>query len=372
MARNDTTNGRIPGRHEAHEELILMLANQKRTGRGVFMLPTLTLPSLKRRGFRDKDEVAASRHFGRRRSPSFRFFVLFVLFVVVSKVARGDEPTWLRSLPESVQEHILWSADYEPGDLRQWHRPHAQHPGSGEFNTGGRDALALAGQRIVHSGRWALETTIRNAYRAQNGARAVRLMVWTDRAWDEGGQYFPDRAYYSTWLYVPHAYDPAKRPPWDPGDGGWWNVLQFKSDDAAGQSQPMWTLNLARVAGGALTCYLHSPVNRPTTYTPQPQHISPVAAWTHIEVLYVAAGGPTGQIAVYQNGQRIIDARDVVTSLGGRTGHDHHPIWGIGNYTDHITGDPAGAGQATVYFDDAAVSTKPLGPYARTAPTGEE
>lgn len=297
-------------------------------------------------------------------------FVLFVLVVVSwnNGVAFADEPTWLRSLPADVQEHILWSADYETGDLRQWHRPQAKHAGSGEFNTGGRDVHAQASQRFAHSGLWAVETTIRNAYRTMNGPRAVRLMVWTDRAWDDGGTYFPDLAYYSTWLFVPHAYDPAKQPPWDPGDGGWWNVLQFKSDDARGQSQPVWTLNIAHAGSGALQFYLHSPVNRPAAFVPIPRRTFPAAEWVHVEVLFVSARGESGRIAVYQNGERTIEAGSVITSLGGSTGSDVHPIWGIGNYTDHITGDPAGPGRATIYFDDSAISTVPLSPFARSIP----
>jgi hypothetical protein len=191
------------------------------------------------------------------------------------------------------------------------------------------------------------------------------MLVWTDRAWDDGGRYFPDRAYYSTWLYVPHAYDPTKEPPWDPGDGGWWNVMQFKSEDASGNSQPMWILNLAHNPGGGMSLYLYSPENEPALHIPSPQKSLPVAKWVHVEVFYASRRGNRGQIDVYLNGEQIIEVNSVVTSLGGKTGRDFHPIWGIGNYTDHITGDPAGPGRATIYFDDTAVSTVPLGSFAR-------
>jgi len=33
-------------------------------------------------------------------------------------------------------------------------------------------------------------------------------------------------------------------------------------------------------------------------------------------------------------------------------------IWGVGNYTDHITGGDK-PGSATIFFDDATISTKP-------------
>jgi hypothetical protein len=279
----------------------------------------------------------------------------------------GEETTWLKRLPASTQASILWSADYETGDLSQWLRSHARQPGSGVFNSGGQDAIAQAQNRVVHSGRWALEAAIRNAYRAANGPRAVRMMVWTDRPWDEGGRHFPSRAYYSTWLNVPHAYDPAKRQPWNPGDGGWWNVMQFKSEDARRESQPMWVLNVSRTPSGELSLYLHSPVNRPSSYVPQQSRSFPIDTWVHVEVLYVSATDHRGEIAVFLNGERIIEVHSVVTSLGGRTGLDVHPIWGIGNYTDHIAGDPDGPGQATIYFDDTAVATLPLNKYIDSA-----
>jgi hypothetical protein len=297
---------------------------------------------------------------------SFTIFVTFVLFVVqlVCSVGRAEQ-TWLKSLPANVQRAILWSADYETGNLRQWVRPQARFPGGGIFNTGGADSIARAQDRVVHSGRWALEATIQNAYRGTHGDRAVRMMVWTDRAWDDGGRYFPVSAYYGTWLYVPHAYDPAKQPPRDPGDGGWWNVFQFKSEDANGDSQPLWVLNLSRTAGGELSPYLYSPVNEPRSYVASAPKSFPAAKWVHIEVFYAARQGKRGEITLFLNGERVIQVKSVLTSLGGKMGQDIHPIWGIGNYTDHITGDPAGPGRATIFFDDAAVSTIPLGPYVR-------
>ena len=38
-------------------------------------------------------------------------------------------------------------------------------------------------------------------------------------------------------------------------------------------------------------------------------------------------------------------------------------IWGIGNYTDHIVGGKKN-GSATIYFDDATVSTLATHPHA--------
>ena len=76
----------------------------------------------------------------------------------------------------------------------------AHNAGGGIFNTGGNEVEAIAASDFAHSGAYSARATITNAIRAQNGSRAVRLMRWTDRPWNQGGDYFPDTAYYSTWV----------------------------------------------------------------------------------------------------------------------------------------------------------------------------
>jgi hypothetical protein len=267
--------------------------------------------------------------------------------------------TWLSSLPDAVREELLWTADYEAGDLRDWQRPQGRYPGAGVFNTGGADVSAVATNLTSHSGDWAVETTITNANQALDGNRAVRLMAWTDRPWDQGGGYLPDEAYFSTWMMFPHVYHPEKAASFDPGDGGWWNVFQFKSDDVDQQSQPVWTLNVGS-DGDEMFFYLYSPVNSPSSYGQAEPRAFGAGQWVHVEAFYRSAVAGQGQVTIYQDGFPILDLHDVTTSLGGADGLDTHPIWGIGNYTDHIDGDPRGAGRATIFFDDAAISGVPL------------
>ncbi len=105
-----------------------------------------------------------------------------------------------------------------------------------------------------------------------------------------------------------------------------------------------------------MSLYLYSKYNTPSSYSQVAPVTLPAGKWLHLEAYYLSATGPHGQIAIWQDGRLILQANDVVTSLGGVAGADTHPIWGIGNYTDHIAGDPAGEGTATVLFDDCAVS----------------
>lgn len=114
--------------------------------------------------------------------------------------------TWIDSLDAATRASILWKADHELGNLYEWHYSNSwpeENPnaGGGVFNTGGDDAMAQATNVRAHSGQFAAEATIRGAYRGVT--RAVRLLRWTDKPWDDGGGYFPSEAYYSAWFFSP-------------------------------------------------------------------------------------------------------------------------------------------------------------------------
>ncbi len=267
------------------------------------------------------------------------------------------------SLPDSLHASILWYGDHEDGDLSDWEgSDEVQYPGGGIFNTGGDDVIAALAPHMPFSGVSGIEATITGAWQAQNGNRAVRYMRWTDRAWDEGGDYFPDEAYYSVWMYFPYLYDPAKEEPWDPGDGGWWNVFQFKSNNLADESVPLVTFDvyvdteMEQMVFGLISKYYPDPYDNDhvQTYYVQEDPIPiPVGQWFHVETYYEKSTDGEGSVRVWQDGQLIFEADELVTAFTEQT------AWGIGNYTDHIDGGPE-PGSATIYFDDAIVSTQRL------------
>jgi len=287
---------------------------------------------------------------------SKRIFILFT--ILLPSIALHSQ--WIETLPANIQSEILWSADHEEGNMNDWTLDQYTFPGGGIFNTGGADVFAMASDIFAHSGSYSAESIITNAWQAQNGPRAVRLMRWTDTAWDNGGMYFPTESYYSAYYYFPITYNPNKYQPWDPGDGGWWNIFQFKSHDANGVSQPVWTLNVEHDdVTQEMSLYLYSNENIPHSNshtTPMP---IPVGKWVHLEAFYHAStpNVADGQIIIWQDGIEILNVPDVVTTLD-----DGVVVWGIGNYTDHIDGDPM-PGKATVYFDDAIVSETAIHPY---------
>lgn len=269
---------------------------------------------------------------------------------------------WLSTLPAGFQSAVLWHADHEEGTLGDWVYADPAMSGGGVFNTGApEEAVARVVSDIAFSGSFSVQTRIANAFRGKNGKKAVRLLRWTDKPWNRGGKEFPREAYYSVWMLIPENYDPTKRPPWDPGDGGWWNIFQFKSDDADGESQPVWTLNIARDQGmRRMKLYLYSEYNPPHGYPVKAGPI-PVGQWFHVEAYYRRSERmeKNGEIALFVNGEEVFRANNVLTRLDGTA-----VIWGIGNYTDHIAGGEI-PGTAIIYFDDAIVSTAPVSPYVK-------
>ena len=281
--------------------------------------------------------------------------VTIVGLVFGQSVEEPSNGLWVKTLPDAIQASILWQADHEKGDLTDWEPTGCKYPGGGVLNTGGEAVTAKATTKQAHSGRYSAEATITGAIRARAGHRAVRLMRWTDRPWDKGGTQFPASAYYSAWMFLPETYNTNKYPPWDPGDGGWWNVFQFKADDEDGKSQPMWSLNIYHNdVTHTMRFGLYSAINGPASVgQPQPVPL-PVGRWFHVEAFYRVDAGRGGEIAIWQDGTQILRANQVRTVM---TPKNACAIWGVGNYTDHIAG-PQGEGTATIYFDDCLVSTK--------------
>lgn len=270
-------------------------------------------------------------------------------------VERGPANDWIGTLPADIHASILWQADHEEGNLTDWEPTDCKYPGGGVLNTRDDAVIARATTRQAHSGRYSAEATITGAIRAGDGNRAVRLMRWTDRPWDKGGTELPKSAYYSTWMFLSTTYNTNKYPPWDPGDGGWWNVFQFKAHDERDESQPIWVLNVYHDDDSSSMYFgLYSPVNTPASLDqPKPLPL-PVGRWFHVEAHYRVDTQRGGAIVIWQDGTEILRAKHVRTAIFPKHAN---AVWGVGNYTDHIAGDVK-EGTSTIWFDDAIISTR--------------
>ncbi len=268
--------------------------------------------------------------------------------------------TFMDELPQATRSSVLWYCDYEDESFVKWEDAGTDdyYAGGGIFVTDDENTDYGISDSIFYSGRHGCYATITNAVEPGE-KKAVRFMRWTDKSWDRDGDYFPDEAYYSVFIYFPAVYDPAKDPRNDPNnDGGWWNVFQFKSDNYAG-SQPVVVLDIynengAMYAGLVIKDYPDDNSESHTQeYVLQTDPISlPSNEWHHLEMLYGKSKQYEGTIKVWQNGILIFEEENIRTVLPpGETA-----TWGIGNYTDYIDGGIE-KGTATVYFDDAIVST---------------
>lgn len=289
-----------------------------------------------------------------------RISTCLLALLVSAMFAETTMAQWIDRLPEDARDSILWSADHEEGDLNDWEFYDYEYAGGGVFALGAGEVSVEAALGMAHSGLFSARTTITNAFRAKNGSRAVRLMRSADRPWDDAGYYFPDEAYYSVWMYFPKTYNANKYEPWDPGDGGWWNVLQFNANDDLGQPQPVWSLDVDHDdLTNSMSFYLFSKQNKPSIQVQANPVRIPVGRWVHVEAYYRVSAQDAGQITIWQDGQQILDVNNVYTALSTM---EEHPIWAVGNHTDHIAGGKTD-GTATIYFDDAVVSKKRMSAY---------
>jgi len=293
-------------------------------------------------------------------------FIISLIVTSCNDSVSTSKETFIEHLPQSVKNNILWYCDYEDSSLKKWedHGTGTPNAGGGIFITDELNSLYGIENSLSYSGNFSAYATIKNANTPTQN-KAIRFMRWTDKAWDEDGTYFPNSAYYSTFFLMRYSYDPKKDPNNDPNDdGGWWNVFQFKSDNNDG-SQPVVALDIYNENGNmffALTIKDY-PDDNSTDHIQEyilqenPIRIK-VNEWNHIEMYYEKSELYTGKIIVWQNGVKIFEKNGIRTVLPpGETA-----IWGIGNYTDYITGGYV-QGTATIYFDDAVISTVKISDY---------
>jgi hypothetical protein len=258
-----------------------------------------------------------------------RFAIAVVsAFSVIACEPESWSPTGMRQPRCGI---AVWSADHETGDLSQWYVA----AGGGEFNSG--SAVSAASTDVAHAGRYSAKATI-----TAPPTSAVRLFRFTRN--------IPE-AYYSAWYYFPRIYTPT-----------WWIVFAYKSRiSASADSDPFWYLSVGNRANGTMYFYLQWWPGPWPHGTPEGPHQGeyggrayrqtlidiPVGKWVHLEVYLRQSAGFTGQIIAWQDGVEILNQENVKTRYPFE-GAD----WAIANYSESISPSPA-----TIYFDDAVVST---------------
>jgi hypothetical protein len=180
----------------------------------------------------------------------------------------------------------------------------------------------------VHSGQFAAEFTVLTGTDA--GAtpqgRCVRTGV------------FPAEAYYGAWYYIQQYA----------ANTGLWNLFHFQGGDDLHGLWDVSLVNASTDAGptGALNLRVfsflsNSHVDGPTV---------PIGSWFHIVFYWKRAKDKTGEVALYQDGVRVVNLTNIATDDTG-TGQGQ---WYVGNLADAL--QPP---QSTVYVDDISISATP-------------
>jgi hypothetical protein len=217
---------------------------------------------------------------------------------------------------------VLWSADHETGDLSQW----KEGQGSAVYNTGTAYVRVVRAEAPLsaRTGEHVLELSIDTSAEDVTGARIFR---WRDN---------PERGYYGAWLYFPHPTEPDE----------WWNVMQFKSPDERGVSQPTWVVNVGIDAAGRMRFYLWDALEE-ISYGRSAALADlevPVGEWVHVELFLHRSQERSGRVSMWQDGTLVFDLVDQRTAITDRV------HWSINNYSTRLR-----PSAVTLYADDASI-----------------
>lgn len=269
--------------------------------------------------------------------------VAWLLVYAPSSVDAG----WFSTLSASKQAAILWSADLETGNTRQW----SEYGGTNDptWSDGDYSWRLVNDPVAAHSGAYAISSTITTS---PTTASAVR---WPRRVLGDGVTKLPNEAWYSTWLYLPQTISGFA------DNSGFFNLMQWKTADGLGGSDPVWSVNLV-VDHGKTLFELNTRVGTDGGYKTGGhgrRGLSPTplvaGRWTHLEAYYDWSTNTDGQIQVYQDGNWIFGATGVKTQWPC-VGSEFVRQWTINNYGQGLAPNPF-----TVLFDDTAISQTRLG-----------
>jgi Polysaccharide lyase len=152
---------------------------------------------------------------------------------------------------------------------------------------------------------------------------------------------FPGRAYYSAWFRLVETHTTS-----------YWAIMkiQARTDPA----DPLSVINIFDLvlesdAAGTLTFFLSD--HRTNEKVARSTMPVPIGDWFHVEMFVDATPDPTGSVAVWQDGVRVLGVDNIATAPSDFL------LFGVGNIATAIM--PT---LATIEIDDAAVSLERLGP----------
>jgi hypothetical protein len=173
----------------------------------------------------------------------------------------------------------------------------------------------------VHSGNFAAAFSVSSGNSRASQTRCVRQGV------------LPAEAYYGAWYFVPAPATSAAV----------WNLIHFQGGDPSAQ-HGLWDVSLVETPTGDLELVVYDFLTT-GAHRPPDQPPVPIGAWFHLQLYLKRAADATGEVALYVDGQQLLDLKDVITD------DSDWGQWYVGNYADGPM-----PSDSTLYVDDVTIS----------------
>jgi hypothetical protein len=175
----------------------------------------------------------------------------------------------------------------------------------------------------VHSGHYSAAFSVVSDDRASLQARCVR----------QGA--LPAAAYYGAWYFIPRSATT---------DSGLWNLIHFQGGDVSAQ-HGLWDITLVSAPNGDLQLVVYDFLNGVGRMPPS-RHAVPIGSWFHLQFYLKRAADATGEIALYLDGQQLLEVKAVITD------DSDFGQWYVGNYADGVL-----PSDSVLYVDDVTISS---------------
>lgn len=176
----------------------------------------------------------------------------------------------------------------------------------------------------------------------RSGKRAAAFTVITDGEADEGqarcvieGE-FPSEAYYSAWYFIPELAI----------NTGNWNLVHFQGGSLT-RMHHLWDISIESTRRVGPRFYMLDFVSDEAR-TAEERPTIPIGRWFQLEFFWKRANDTTGEVALYQDGELVIEATEI------RTDDTTWGQWYLGNLADALM-----PSVSTVYVDDVELRESP-------------
>jgi hypothetical protein len=238
----------------------------------------------------------------------------------VSSSEAGSPPSKTDPLP------VPWSSGFE--------NQFCDYPGADEqgWCYGYPPASFRVVSSPVHTGQFAAEFTVLTGTDAGSSpqARCSRQGV------------LPAEAYYGAWYFIPEITTLAT-------DKDNWNLFHFQGGNSDATSQHfLWDVSLINGPSGDLNLRVFDDFQQGKDKNAIATKSVPFGKWFHIVFYWKRAKDTSGEVALYQDDERVVDLTNLVTD------DTDWGQWYVGNLASGL--QPP---QSTVYVDDVTIRTTP-------------